>query len=114
MIAKEFPENVATMFAILETFFGIGMIVGPTVGGALYEAGGFTLPFVSLGIVIKEIYSFTESNEFVSDFPRRRLASRRSIHSLHIAQRAGGRQPADGEAVRCQSPEGPLHPHGML
>ena len=50
MIAKEFPENVATMFAILETFFGIGMIVGPTVGGALYEAGGFTLPFVSLGI----------------------------------------------------------------
>ena len=24
MIAKEFPDNVATMFAILETFFGIG------------------------------------------------------------------------------------------
>jgi hypothetical protein len=37
------------MFAILETFFGIGMIMGPTVGGALYELGGFTLPFVSLG-----------------------------------------------------------------
>ena len=49
MIAKEFPNNVATMFAILETFFGIGMIVGPTVGGALYQVGGFTLPFVSLG-----------------------------------------------------------------
>ena len=28
MIAKEFPDNVATMFAISETFFGIGMIVG--------------------------------------------------------------------------------------
>ena len=56
MIAKEFPENVATMFAILETFFGIGMIVGPTVGGALYEAGGFTLPFVSLGKMMIEIY----------------------------------------------------------
>ena len=40
------------MFAILETFFGIGMIMGPTVGGALYEAGGFTLPFVSLGSVL--------------------------------------------------------------
>lgn len=49
MIAKEFPENVATMFAILETFFGIGMILGPTIGGALYEAGGFTLPFTVLG-----------------------------------------------------------------
>ena len=49
MIAKEFPNNVATMFAVLETFFGIGMIMGPTIGGALYELGGFTLPFVSLG-----------------------------------------------------------------
>ena len=58
MIAKEFPENVATMFAILETFFGIGMIVGPTVGGALYEAGGFTLPFVSLGMVMIEVSNF--------------------------------------------------------
>eukprot|EP00095_Tigriopus_kingsejongensis_P003951 maker-scaffold79_size400133-snap-gene-1.9 protein:Tk03951 transcript:maker-scaffold79_size400133-snap-gene-1.9-mRNA-1 annotation:"uncharacterized mfs-type transporter" len=52
MIAKEFPDNVATMFAILETFFGIGMICGPTVGGALYELGGFTLPFVTLGGVL--------------------------------------------------------------
>jgi len=52
MIAKEFPENVATMFAVLETFFGLGMIVGPTVGGALYEAGGFTLPFVLLGAIL--------------------------------------------------------------
>lgn len=52
MIAKEFPDNVATMFAILETFFGIGMILGPTVGGALYQVGGFTLPFVTLGGVL--------------------------------------------------------------
>ena len=62
IIAKEFPDNVATTFvsinslfkpiyvnfkfkrsifffhqASLETFFGLGLIVGPTVGGALYE-----------------------------------------------------------------------------
>lgn len=59
MIAKEFPENVATMFAILETFFGLGMIMGPTVGGALYEAGGFTLPFVTLGAVLVGATIFT-------------------------------------------------------
>ena len=59
MIAKEFPDNVATMFAILETFFGIGMIMGPTVGGALYEAGGFTLPFVTLGGVLVAATLFT-------------------------------------------------------
>jgi len=54
LIAKEFPEKVATMFALLETFFGGGMILGPFIGGALYEAGksmniSFLLPFVSLG-----------------------------------------------------------------
>ena len=28
IIAREFPDNVATMFACLETFFGLGLIVG--------------------------------------------------------------------------------------
>lgn len=49
IIAKEFPENVATTFASLETFFGLGLIVGPTVGGALFQIGGFITPFVVLG-----------------------------------------------------------------
>ena len=50
MVAMEFPDNVTTMFAILRTFFGLGMMVGPTVGGILYEAGGFMVPFIFLGI----------------------------------------------------------------
>ena len=37
------------MFAILETFFGLGMILGPFIGGLLYEIGNFILPFVILG-----------------------------------------------------------------
>ncbi|GAB6026949.1 hypothetical protein CHUAL_013620 [Chamberlinius hualienensis] len=49
IIAKEFPDNVATAFGTLETFFGLGIIAGPTIGGALYEVGGYTLPFVALG-----------------------------------------------------------------
>lgn len=49
IIAMEFPDNVATTFASLETFFGLGLIVGPTVGGALYEVGGFVTPFLVLG-----------------------------------------------------------------
>lgn len=52
IIAKEFPDNVATTFASLETFFGLGLIVGPTVGGALYEIGGYTTPFVVLGTAL--------------------------------------------------------------
>ncbi|XP_018015495.2 MFS-type transporter SLC18B1-like [Hyalella azteca] len=50
--AQEFPLNVASAFATLETFFALGLIAGPTVGGALYELGGFTLPFVVLGSVL--------------------------------------------------------------
>lgn len=33
----------------METFFGLGLIVGPTVGGALFEAGGYTVPFAVMG-----------------------------------------------------------------
>ncbi|XP_039295920.1 MFS-type transporter SLC18B1-like isoform X4 [Nilaparvata lugens] len=49
IIAKEFPDNVATTFASLETCFGFGLIVGPTVGGILYQAGGYTTPFLVMG-----------------------------------------------------------------
>ncbi|KAF4528886.1 hypothetical protein B566_EDAN017379 [Ephemera danica] len=49
IIAKEFPDSVATTFASLETFFGLGLIVGPTVGGALYQVGGYTTPFAVMG-----------------------------------------------------------------
>ncbi|XP_045471927.1 MFS-type transporter SLC18B1-like [Harmonia axyridis] len=49
IIAKEFPNNVAVTFASLETCFGFGLIVGPTVGGALFQLGGYTLPFAVMG-----------------------------------------------------------------
>jgi len=32
VIAKEFPDRISTMFACLETCFGIGLIIGPSVG----------------------------------------------------------------------------------
>ena len=56
------------MFAMIELFFGIGRfsalsddltvtdppgeIVGPVVGGALYEIGGFVLPFAVMGSIL--------------------------------------------------------------
>jgi len=51
-IAREFPNNVASMFAVIELFFGIGQIVGPLLGGALYQVGGFTLPFAIMGSLL--------------------------------------------------------------
>lgn len=52
IIAKEFPNNVSVTFASLETFFGLGLIVGPMVGGFLYSIGGYYLPFVTLGLLL--------------------------------------------------------------
>ncbi|XP_042859974.1 MFS-type transporter SLC18B1-like [Penaeus japonicus] len=59
IIAKEFPENVGATFASLETCFGLGLIVGPTMGGALFELGGFTLPFITLGGMLLGAASLT-------------------------------------------------------
>ena len=49
MVAKEFPDSTAITFALLETFFRLGLISGPVVGGWLNEFGGFSLPFALLG-----------------------------------------------------------------
>lgn len=52
LVAKEFPERVASMFALVETFFGLGLIAGPSIGSVLYQMGGYTLPFVTLGSIL--------------------------------------------------------------
>jgi len=51
-VAAEFPASIATTFACLETFFGLGLIVGPTLGGLLFQIGGYILPFAVLGGVL--------------------------------------------------------------
>ncbi|XP_014668059.1 PREDICTED: MFS-type transporter SLC18B1-like [Priapulus caudatus] len=52
IIANEFPGRVATVFGLLETFTGLGLMVGPPIGGLLYGAGGFLLPFLCLGCIL--------------------------------------------------------------
>ncbi|KAK7502865.1 hypothetical protein BaRGS_00005814, partial [Batillaria attramentaria] len=52
IIANEFPDHVATVFGTLETFSGLGLMVGPPIGGALFELGGFGLPFWVMGSLL--------------------------------------------------------------
>ncbi|XP_059049174.1 MFS-type transporter SLC18B1-like [Achroia grisella] len=51
-VVNEFPDSIGSVLGILETFVGLGMSVGPAIGGLLYSIGGFSLPFYSLGIVM--------------------------------------------------------------
>ncbi|XP_065839383.1 MFS-type transporter SLC18B1-like [Oscarella lobularis] len=49
IVATEFPDKIATVFGALETFSGLGFMIGPALGGALYKANGFPLPFFFMG-----------------------------------------------------------------
>ncbi|KAI0208721.1 MFS-type transporter SLC18B1 [Lamellibrachia satsuma] len=37
ILANEFPDNVASIFGMLELFSGLGMMAGPPLGGLLYQ-----------------------------------------------------------------------------
>ncbi|CAG0879540.1 unnamed protein product [Cyprideis torosa] len=47
-----FPDNIGSVMGLMETFVGIGLSVGPALGGFLYSLGGFLLPFVVLGSIL--------------------------------------------------------------
>lgn len=49
IIINEFPDSIAFVLGVLETFTGLGMMLGPAIGGVLYDLGGFHLPFSVLG-----------------------------------------------------------------
>ncbi|XP_063834249.1 MFS-type transporter SLC18B1-like [Ostrinia nubilalis] len=51
-VVNAFPDSIGSVLGILETFVGLGMSVGPAIGGLLYSIGGFGLPFYTLGIVM--------------------------------------------------------------
>ncbi|XP_076365840.1 MFS-type transporter SLC18B1-like isoform X3 [Tachypleus tridentatus] len=52
IVANEFTERRATVLAIVEMFYGLGITIGPTIGGVLFEVGGFMLPFFLLGAIL--------------------------------------------------------------
>ncbi|KAK6637823.1 hypothetical protein RUM44_008245 [Polyplax serrata] len=51
-VAEVFPSNIGTVLGIMETFVGLGMSIGPAIGGFFYHVGGFGLPFYILAAVL--------------------------------------------------------------
>ncbi|XP_059970991.1 MFS-type transporter SLC18B1 isoform X5 [Mesoplodon densirostris] len=47
-----FPNNVATVMGSLETFSGLGLVLGPPLGGFLYQSFGYEVPFILLGCIV--------------------------------------------------------------
>jgi len=50
-LMKIFPDKVAKVMSWTQTCFGLGYMLGPGVGAALYEQGGFMLPFLVVGSI---------------------------------------------------------------
>ncbi len=51
ILMKLFPSKVTTIMSWTEMFFGLGFMLGPALGSALYSIGGFQLPFLVVGSV---------------------------------------------------------------
>ncbi|KAG7304378.1 hypothetical protein JYU34_011318 [Plutella xylostella] len=70
-VVNAFPDSIGSVLGILETFVGLGMSVGPAIGGLLYSIGGFGLPFYTLGIIMIATVPInhcllTETEEYVT------------------------------------------------
>ncbi|XP_072821993.1 MFS-type transporter SLC18B1 isoform X5 [Vicugna pacos] len=52
ILAKAFPNNVATVLGCLEIFSGLGLVLGPPLGGFLYQSFGYEVPFIFLGCIV--------------------------------------------------------------
>lgn len=50
-IMHHFGDQLGWTFGVLETFVGLGMSLGPGIGGGLYGLGGYALPFYLLGLI---------------------------------------------------------------
>jgi MFS family permease len=47
-----FKSEQEHIFGILESAAAVGSLVGPAVGGLLYDFGGIILPFASIGLIL--------------------------------------------------------------
>jgi len=52
LIAEHYPEKRVEMMGFALTGSTAGSLLGPVIGGSLYEAGGYTLPFAVTGALI--------------------------------------------------------------
>uniref|UniRef100_A0A4W3K8B9 Solute carrier family 18 member B1 n=2 Tax=Callorhinchus milii TaxID=7868 RepID=A0A4W3K8B9_CALMI len=52
ILARAFPENVATVMGCMEIFSGLGLVLGPPFGGFLYQSFGYEVPFIVLGCLV--------------------------------------------------------------
>lgn len=51
VMMKLYPDKIASILAWTEMAFGLGYSLGPAIGGALSDVGGFKFPFLLIGSI---------------------------------------------------------------
>ena len=59
LVASQFPSSESSVLGVVVMSSGVGIILGPTVGGVLSQLGGLTFPFTVLGgiLVVEAVIS---------------------------------------------------------
>lgn len=52
IITVLYPDHVSVSFGLLGVATGVGLMIGPSLGGSLYQLGGFKLPFIVIGVFV--------------------------------------------------------------
>ena len=52
ILAAQFQSNLATLVGLLDTFSALSYSVGPILGSALTQLGGYSLPFATFGMLM--------------------------------------------------------------
>ena len=79
VVANKFPERTNTAVGTIETMTGVGVSLGPAIGGGLYRAGGYGLPFYVLGGLLAATAGLTWLIMPPVDRPARRTDPLRSM-----------------------------------
>ena len=48
IIASRYKEERERMIGMMESFSGVGLLLGPFMGAILYQIGGYVLPFFAI------------------------------------------------------------------
>jgi MFS family permease len=67
-VVQVFPDHIGPVMGILETFVGLGMSVGPVIGGVLYSVFEFYFLFSLMSLLIFAILRRLEDLGFLSMF----------------------------------------------
>ncbi|XP_037091068.1 MFS-type transporter SLC18B1-like [Pollicipes pollicipes] len=59
IVANQIPDNINLLVGTCETMCAVGLAAGPAIGGGLFTAGGYGLPFFVLGGVILAVTAVT-------------------------------------------------------